>query len=80
MCNTSKKPKVKISCLILSIVAFIFGLLLPIVTYITAPISIILAAKSERKDIISIILAVIALVIAFANSIIGVLLVFGILG
>lgn len=79
--TTAEVKKHHTSTLVLMIIGLVFALLLPIVTYSCSIISLVFAVtkRKEYKTKYAIILNIIALVIALANSVLGVLIRTGII-
>lgn len=65
--SSSKSP----APIILGIIGIIFAILLPIVTYPCSIVGIVLAARNRPTNVAGIVLNVIALLIALANSILA---------
>lgn len=66
--------KIHIPSLILAIIGLIFSILLPVVTYPCSIVGLVMAVrkKAEYKTTAALIMCIIGLVVAIANSAIGV--------
>ena len=69
------EKKVHVPSLVLMIIGAVFALLLPIVTYVTSIISLVMSIdkRKEYKTPYAIVINCIALTVALINSILGVL-------
>ncbi len=76
-----ENKKVHTGSLVLMIIGLLFALIIPIVTYPCSIVSLVLAIKNKElyKTKLIIILNIVALILALINSILGVLLQFGLI-
>ena len=79
--NTNIEKKVHVPSLVLMIIGAVFSLLLPIVTYPCSIISLVMSItkRHTHKTTYAIVINIIALVLAAANSALGVMLQMGML-
>ena len=80
-CEDGKKP-LDVAALVLGIIAAVFALLIPLVTYPCGIVGLVLAIKRRqtRRTKAALILCIIALAVALINSILGAVLLSAILG
>jgi hypothetical protein len=71
--------RIHVPSLVLSIIGLVFALLLPIVTYPCSIVGLVLAVRkrSEYKTTAALVMCIIGLVLAAANSILGVIMTVG---
>ena len=74
-----EEKKIHVPSLVLMIVGLVFSLLIPIVTYVCSIISIVMSVKKrkEHKTTYAIVLNIVAILIAIANHICGVMILMG---
>lgn len=79
--NTNAGKKIHVPGLVLMIIGAVFALLLPIVTYPCSIISLVMSISKRHthKTTYAIVINIIALVLAAANSALGVMLQMGML-
>lgn len=77
--NIGAEKKVHVPSMVLMIIGAVFSLLLPIITYPCSIISLVMSIVKRRthKTAYAIVINIIALVLALANSILGVMLQMG---
>ena len=77
--NTNAEKKIHVPSLVLMIIGAVFALLLPIVTYPCSIISLVMSISKRHtyKTKYAIVINIIALVLAAANSVLGVMLQMG---
>ena len=73
--NTNAEKKIHVPSLVLMIIGAVFALLLPIVTYPCSIISLVMSITKRHtyKTKYAIVINIIALVLAAANSVLGVM-------
>ena len=76
------EKKVHVPSLVLMIIGAVFALLVPIVTYVTSIISLVMSIvkRKEYKTTYAIVINSIALVVALMNSVLGILLNLALMG
>lgn len=79
--NVSMDKKVHTPSMVLMIIGAVFALLLPIITYPCSTISLVMSIVKRRthKTTYAIVINIIALVVALANSVLGVMLQMGVI-
>ncbi len=79
--SASTNKKVHVPSMVLMIIGAVFALLLPIITYSCSAISLVLSIKHRHthKTTYAIVINIIALTVALANSVIGVMLQMGVI-
>lgn len=79
--SVSTEKKVHTPSMVLMIIGAVFALLLPIVTYPCSAISLVMSIVKRRshKTTYAIVINIIALVVALANSVLGVMLQMGVI-
>ena len=79
--NVSEKKKVHVPSMVLMIIGAVFALLLPIITYPCSIISLVMSIvkRHENKTKYAIVINIIALIAALANSVLGVMLQMGVI-
>ena len=79
--SMSTEKKVHVPSMVLMIIGAVFALLLPIITYPCSIISLVMsiAKRHTHKTIYAIVINIIALVLALANSALGVMLQMGVI-
>lgn len=77
--NTSTGKKVHVPSMVLMIIGAVFSLLFTYVTYVCSIISLVMSIQHRRthKTTYAIVINIIALVLALANSVLGVMIQFG---
>lgn len=77
--NTSTGKKVHVPSMVLMIIGAVFSLLFTYVTYVCSIISLVMSIQHRRthKMTYAIVINIIALVLALANSVLGVMIQFG---
>lgn len=79
--SVSTEKKVHMPSMVLMIIGAVFALLLPIITYPCSTISLVMSIIKRRthKTTYAIVINIIALVVALANSVLGVMLQMGVI-
>lgn len=77
--NVSEKKKVHVPSMVLMIIGAVFSLLFTYVTYVCSIISLVMSIQHRKthKTTYAIVINIIALVLAVANSVVGVMIQFG---
>lgn len=77
--NTSTGKKVHVPSMVLMIIGAVFSLLFTYVTYVCSIISLVMSIQHRRthKTTYAIVINIIALVLALANSVLGVMIQMG---
>lgn len=77
--NTSTGKKVHVPSMVLMIIGAVFSLLFTYVTYVCSIISLVMSIQHRRthKTTYAIVINIIALVLALANSVLGIMIQFG---
>ena len=79
--SVSTEKKVHVPSMVLMIIGAVFALLLPIITYPCSTISLVMSIvkRRENKTKYAIVINIIALIAALANSVLGVMLQMGVI-
>ena len=79
--NANTEKKVHVPSMVLMIIGAVFALLLPIITYPCSTISLVMSIvkRHENKTKYAIVINIIALIAALANSVLGVMLQMGVI-
>lgn len=79
--SVSTEKKVHVPSMVLMIIGAVFALLLPIITYPCSIISLVMSIvkRHENKTKYAIVINIIALIAALANSVLGVMLQMGVI-
>ena len=77
--SVSMKKNIHVPSMVLMIIGAVFALILPIITYPCSIISLVMSIKHKQthKTTYAIVINIIALVLALANSVLGVMLQMG---
>lgn len=77
--NVSEKKKVHVPSMVLMIIGAVFSLLFTYVTYVCSIISLVMSIQHRKthKTTYAIVINIIALVLAVANSVLGIMIQFG---
>lgn len=77
--NVSEKKKVHVPSMVLMIIGAVFSLLFTYVTYVCSIISLVMSIQHRKthKTTYAIVINIIALLLAVANSVVGVMIQFG---
>lgn len=74
--NSVTQKKIHVPSLVLMIIGALFALILPIITYPCSIVSLVMSItkRNTHKTTYAIVINIIALVVALANSVLGVML------
>ncbi|MDE6709433.1 MAG: hypothetical protein K2J76_02965 [Oscillospiraceae bacterium] len=77
--NTGSEKKVHVPSMVLMIIGAVFALILPIITYPCSIISLVMSIthRKTHKTTYAIVINIIALLLALANSVLGVMIQMG---
>lgn len=79
--NSVTKKKIHVPSLVLMIMGALFALILPIITYPCSIVSLVMSITKRKthKTTYAIVINIIALVLALANSVLGIMLQMGLI-
>lgn len=81
MINENEKKQIHVPSMVLMIVGAVFSLLFTYVTYVCSTISLVMSIKRRKthKTTYAVVINIIALLLALANSVVGIMLQMGVI-